>query len=127
MLLPTHPRGTSAAAQSWTVPAFGCGPGASARATADGTAVTGSCHFGPADIIWDQVISLMTLTLPNLARSKSPEWADGIFESSLGCAIQNSLQCNCAIQSGRGCITSFGNSSVLGFLPMPAVKKAVRL
>ena len=51
----------------------------------------------------------------------------GIFEGSLECAIQNGLKGNCAIQSGRGCMTSFGNSSVLSLFPMPAVEKAARL
>ncbi len=48
----------------------------------------------------------------------------GVFEASFGCAIQNGLQRNCSIQSGRGCMTSFGNSPVLSFFPMPAVENS---
>jgi hypothetical protein len=45
---------------------------------------------------------------------------------SLGCMIQNGFRCNYPIRSCRGCLTSFGNSSVLSFYPMPTVEKASR-
>jgi len=61
------------------------------------------------------------------ATCNSPEWAPWHLEGSLECAIQNGLKGNCAIQSGRGCMTSFGNSSVLSLFPMPAVEKAAGL
>jgi hypothetical protein len=46
------------------------------------------------------------------------------LSGSFGCTIQDGFQCHCPVESGSGCMTSFGNSPALGFFPMPAVKEA---
>ena len=70
----------------------------------------------------DWAIAAISNDNQNLATQRSGP--RGIFEGSLECAIQNGLKGNCAIQSGRGCMTSFGNSPALGFFPTPAVEEA---